>query len=521
MKVFQDRGQTILPRIDFLFLLSRFLILAGTAWIIIYSGLDLSKIISLAIMSVTYLATMALFWWLIKQGTRNLKTAYLSLIIFDLIFCSLLITQSGGFHSNFYLLYYPIIMFSAYLLTFSATLLIVGVVSVTYMYFCVADISFGNSLNMAIRVGLLWFFAFAISFVSEHVRRSEKRLLKLLDTLNQRTAELEKSQAHLEMIYDNSRILGGILDIDGVIEGVMKIIGELLYYPASGILLRGGGDNFVFHGRNIGGRNNFHLKAVENTKSRLIRKVAQQTEPILVIDISDRNDYAPLLKKTRSVILVPMETHGKVAGILLAESPQAGAFTDKDQKILSVVARSAAMALENASLHKRMEELTITDDLTGIYNYRYFARKLKEEQRRAARYDLPLSLIMLDIDHFKRFNDTYGHEIGNLVLKGITSIVNRCIRDVDIFARYGGEEFVVILPQTPQVEVTKIGERIREQVENAVFGGFGGVPELKVTISVGISSFPENGRPHDELLSVVDQALYRAKGSGRNVVCVI
>ncbi len=128
---------------------------------------------------------------------------------------------------------------------------------------------------------------------------------------------------------------------------------------------------------------------------------------------------------------------------------------------------------------------------------------------------------MLDIDHFKKFNDTYGHETGNIVLKGITAVVNKCIRDVDIFARYGGEEFVIILPQTPQIVVTKIGERIREQVEAAVFGGENGLPDLKVTVSVGVSSFPENGRGYDELLSIVDQALYRAKGSGRNKVCVI
>jgi diguanylate cyclase (GGDEF)-like protein len=188
---------------------------------------------------------------------------------------------------------------------------------------------------------------------------------------------------------------------------------------------------------------------------------------------------------------------------------------------MSIVARSAAMALENATLHKKTEELTITDELTGIFNYRYFARKLKEEQRRAARYDLPLSLIMLDIDWFKKFNDTYGHEVGNIVLKGITSVVKKCIRDVDIFARYGGEEFVIILPQTPQIEVSQIGERIRAQIESATFGGGDNMPELKVTVSVGISSYPENGKSEDELLAVVDQALYRAKGSGKNKVCVI
>jgi diguanylate cyclase (GGDEF)-like protein len=220
-------------------------------------------------------------------------------------------------------------------------------------------------------------------------------------------------------------------------------------------------------------------------------------------------------------MLVPLVAHGKATGVLAAESPGVDAFSEKDLKMLSVVARSASVAMDNASLHRKMEELTITDELTGIYNYRYFSMKLKEELRRADRYNLPLSLIMLDIDWFKTFNDTYGHEVGNIVLKGITGVVKECIRDVDIFARYGGEEFVIILPQTPREEVTKIGERIRRQIEKAAFDGSGNIDDLKVTVSVGISSFPENGRPNEELLSLVDQALYRAKGSGKNTVCVI
>ena len=126
------------------------------------------------------------------------------------------------------------------------------------------------------------------------------------------------------------------------------------------------------------------------------------------------------------------------------------------------------MALENAELHKRTEELTIIDELTETFNYRYFVQKLQEEKRRALRYTVPLSLIMVDIDWFKKLNDSYGHEVGNIVLKDISSIIKRCVRDVDLFARYGGEEFAVILPQTGVGEAHRIGERIREQVEKAI-----------------------------------------------------
>jgi diguanylate cyclase (GGDEF)-like protein len=301
----------------------------------------------------------------------------------------------------------------------------------------------------------------------------------------------------------------------------MKITSQILSYPASAMLLIGPGGNFIYRGRNVNGKNNFHLKAIDEGKATLIRRVADQSEPVTVVDISKRHDYPPLHEHAASAVIIPMIAHGRALGVLLAEATKLNGFGERDVRVMSIVARSAAMALENANLHKKTEELTITDELTGIFNYRYFARKLKEEQRRAARYDLPLSLIMLDIDWFKKFNDTYGHEVGNIVLKGITSVVKKCIRDVDIFARYGGEEFIIILPQTPQIEVSQIGERIRAQIENATFGGGDNMPQLKVTVSVGISSYPENGKSEDELLAVVDQALYRAKGSGKNKVCVI
>jgi diguanylate cyclase (GGDEF)-like protein len=163
--------------------------------------------------------------------------------------------------------------------------------------------------------------------------------------------------------------------------------------------------------------------------------------------------------------------------------------------------------------------LSIVDELTDSYNYRYFIQKFQEEKKRAVRYSLPLSIIMIDIDWFKKFNDGYGHEIGNVVLRELAGVIKECIRDVDIFSRYGGEEFVVILPQTPLSEAQVIGERIRSQVEAAVIDTVTR-GTVRITVSIGVSSYPENGRSEEELITVADQALYRAKDSGKNLVCV-
>jgi len=511
----------MLPRVDSILLLSRLMVVFAVGVLLFQNELNLQGTILLSILSGTFLFQLILFWILIKQGKYDLKKAYLVIIIFELIYIPVLIYYTGGIESNFYLFYCLTVIFSAYMLTSRVATFISSFISASYIILVYDDLQVTNIVHVLVRIGLIWFLSLTLSFVFDYIRRSEGRLLKLFDTLNKRTSELERSQAHLELIYENTRVLAGILDVDEVIAEVMRITGKLMNYPASGILLKGPGGNFIYRGRDIDGQPNFHLKAADSESNALILRVAKQTESVTVKDIGERDDYQPQRSNTRSVMIVPMVAHGKTIGILTAESSKTGAFGEKDQNMLTVVARAAGMSLENAMLHHKMEELTITDELTGVYNYRYFAEKLKEEQRRAARYDLPLSLIMLDIDWFKKFNDTYGHEVGNIVLKGITNVVKKCIRDVDILCRYGGEEFVVILPQTPQIEVTPIGERIRQQIYEANFGSGENISQLKVTVSVGISSFPENGKPYDELLSITDNALYRAKGSGKNKVCVI
>jgi diguanylate cyclase (GGDEF)-like protein len=300
----------------------------------------------------------------------------------------------------------------------------------------------------------------------------------------------------------------------------VRIVGELLRYSNFGIIFRDQRQQLVYRARSVDGQVRYQLKAIDAESMSLVQKVCDVGEPIRVKDIRGRHTFQPLSESTRSVMVVPMSAHGAVNGALTVESSFIDAFTEHDLQMLSIVARSGALALENAELHKRTEELTIIDALTETYNYRYFVRKLQEEKRRAARYNLPLSLIMVDIDWFKKLNDTYGHEAGNVVLKALAGVINGCIRDVDIFARYGGEEFAIILPQTPLREAKTIGERIRERVELTVIDT-GSTGKLRITVSVGVSSFPENGRSQEDLVTVTDQALYRAKGEGRNHVCVI
>jgi diguanylate cyclase (GGDEF)-like protein len=176
------------------------------------------------------------------------------------------------------------------------------------------------------------------------------------------------------------------------------------------------------------------------------------------------------------------------------------------------------LAIEYALLYERTRQLAITDRLTGLYNFGYFLDRLKEEKMRAERYHRLLSLIILDIDHFKKYNDTNGHPAGNEVLKKIAEILKIEAREVDIVARYGGEELVIILPETSRKRAAELAERIRETVAATIFGKMESQPLKKVTLSAGVATYPVDASNEDSLIKKADASLYEAKSRGRNQV---
>lgn len=521
MRFLHQDSRTLIPRVESVHLFSRIIFLLGIAAYLVFGPLGKENLYPLLIILGAELALMGGSWIISRYRQGSISHVYFYTIIIDAMLITGITHFTGGAASDFYVFYFLTVSVGAYILSSTATIIFAGLISAMYLIGNLNNFADAGPLVIVLRITLIWFYGLMVNYISEYFRRSETRLLNVFNTLNRRTSELEKIHAQLEMVYENSRILAGILDFDQIVDEILKIGEKVLDYPALGIMLVGPGGNLIYRGRLIGGHRNTRLKAVAHDKMELAYRVGLAGDPVRVVDLSARTDYEPLLKSARSAMLVPMVTHGRTTGLLSAESPRAGAFEDQDEKFLSVLARSAAMALENAILHRKTEELTIIDELTGVKNYRYFVEKIKEEKRRTVRYDQALSLIMIDIDWFKKFNDNYGHEVGNQVLVGLTDVIKLYIRDVDILCRYGGEEFIIILPQTPEREAHRIAERIRMEVEKAEFGGGNGIPALKVTISVGISSYPENRRSEDELINAVDQALYRAKGSGKNTVCTV
>lgn len=169
---------------------------------------------------------------------------------------------------------------------------------------------------------------------------------------------------------------------------------------------------------------------------------------------------------------------------------------------------------------EELRQLAITDGLTGLYNYRYFKEQLLQELKRAQRHSLNISVVMIDIDHFKQYNDKNGHPAGDVVLKDIARLLRDNIRNIDLAARYGGEEFSLILIETDKPSAKIVSEKIRKLVEDYGFAYESSQPDGKLTISTGVAKFPEDGEDFDTLVSKADQRLYRAKEAGRNLIFV-
>lgn len=216
--------------------------------------------------------------------------------------------------------------------------------------------------------------------------------------------------------------------------------------------------------------------------------------------------------------VLPMAVGEEVVGTLVCGVEQRGGLSSDAVRMLGVLAIQAAGSIARGRLFERTERLATTDGLTGLNNHRRFQELFSAGLANASRYGRPLSVLLGDVDHFKSVNDTYGHPIGDKVLRGVADMLAEEAREPDVAARYGGEEFAVILPETDTEGARVIAERIRARIEAHTFQTELG--PLKVTISIGVATFPDHGDEKQVLIDRVDRALYAAKHDGRNRVAV-
>lgn len=330
--------------------------------------------------------------------------------------------------------------------------------------------------------------------------------------------QYEKKIYDLQQLIEISKGLNSTLDYNILIDSILlTCMGQLQLLNAGIFLVKVlGGEKFALH-RNYKGFDLDHsIEYSFPINSPLIKYIENDyrcyTYDEIVSDVIDES--SDVIRFLKPDILVPLMSKGEINGIIiLGDRINDEPFVEYEVEYILNIASLAGIAINNARLY----EMATTDMMTKLKIHHYFQTILVEEINRSVKYDRPLSLIMADIDHFKKFNDTYGHVAGDEVLKNVAAVFKDSIRLIDIGARYGGEEFAVILPKTDINEAIIVAERIRSSIESSNLKFNEEV--LNVTISVGVAQYdPMTDKSKQNLIERADRALYVSKSDGRNRV---
>jgi len=321
--------------------------------------------------------------------------------------------------------------------------------------------------------------------------------------------------------YEVANRVSSALKIEDVLKVVLTATSAIVHYDAAALSLvdeENPEKSLIYDVYNLDqealkgksfGHNEGHVGWVTHLRTYLAHSdVTKAQRPVFSATLR--------IKGAKSMLCLPLINQDRAVGALTFFWKKENTLEEGDRKILEVLAIQASASLENARMYQQMEKMAITDGLTGLHNHRYFKEWLQNEIHRAGRMPINISLILMDIDHFKGVNDTYGHPVGDLVLKKVSAILSDSIRTIDLAVRYGGEEFVLVLLDTNAKGAQKMANRIRKEIQGTKIDFPKG--SLKVTISMGVSTFPENAEHVQPLIDVADKALYFSKENGRNQV---
>jgi diguanylate cyclase (GGDEF)-like protein len=344
-----------------------------------------------------------------------------------------------------------------------------------------------------------------------HSVASELEILRLREQLARRATQ----ERAVRRINENLKNI----DTEDFWTHLVQISAELLRAERSSLLLFDEKtDSFVVKAA-TGSRADIIKRETENVGERIASDVLRENVPFLVADINETAFPSAPIEwnyKTNSFISYPISVGERKIGVLnVADRADGGVYDEDDLELLDSIAPQLGVLIDRVTLkHKagEFEQLSVTDALTGLLNRRYLEERLTEEIKRSNRHGYPMSFMMIDVDYFKAYNDTFGHDEGDKALKLVGHCLKDSLRGADVAARYGGEEFSILLPQTTPDEAKIIGERVRENVESTEF------PNRKVTVSIGIASCSHIICTPQDIIKAADKALYEAKRQGRNNV---
>lgn len=334
--------------------------------------------------------------------------------------------------------------------------------------------------------------------------------------------DAERLLAELHAVREIGTVLTSTLDLPEVLQRIMEQVSRLLNSSRWSMLLTQEDGRLRFE--TVVGKGSEALRGrVIEPGEGLAGWAVQQGAPVRVEDPKADPRWADEFDsdtgmETTAILAVPVAVRDRVLGVIeLVAGPGDPPFDDDSLRILSCIADYAAIAIDNARNYERLQSLTVQDEHTGLFNARYLYRTLEIEIERATRYFHPLSMVFLDLDHFKQVNDQHGHLAGSAVLREVGTILFETCRGPDVPCRYGGDEFVVLLPETGRDGGVNMAQRLRHGIRSHTFLEEMGL-RLRLTASFGVASYPDDASDGKDLIRCADLSMYRAKAAGRDSV---
>jgi diguanylate cyclase (GGDEF)-like protein len=336
--------------------------------------------------------------------------------------------------------------------------------------------------------------------------------------------ELQRTVDELAVLNEIGKALTSSLDIGEVMHVILEKVSALLKPRNWSLLLKDQVTGELYFHAAVGSGSDSLVGLRIKPGEGIAGWVAQHNLPLLVPDVAKDPRFASRFDDasrfhTSSILCVPLTFKGLTLGVIeLVNGEGDGVFSEEDLRILGTVAEFSAIAIENARNFHKVQELTVLDDHTGLFNSRHLKRQLESEVTRATRFGHPVSLIFFDLDHFKQVNDTHGHQAGSRVLHEVGRLLLKTLRSTDVPVRYGGDEFVILMPETSKDQAIAAGRRIGAEIAAMPFLSGQKSGPLHLTASIGVAAFPDDATDPENLVKRADEAMYQVKAKSRGGV---
>jgi diguanylate cyclase (GGDEF)-like protein len=333
-------------------------------------------------------------------------------------------------------------------------------------------------------------------------------------------AERNRDSQELVIFHDVAKALTSSLDLDSILQTIMEKMAEYFRPDTWSLLMVDEERNELYFAIAVGSAaealKNVRLKVGEG----IAGWVAKNGERLIVPDVMTDPRFAKRIDEmtkweTRSIICVPLRSKHRVLGVIQLVNVEMRGFSDQELFFLQSLCDYAAIAIENARAVEKIQELTITDDCTGLYNARHLYKTLETEVYRSSRFGYEFSVLFIDLDHFKQVNDTHGHLIGSKLLTDIGYLIKAQLRLIDYAFRYGGDEFVVLLPQTGKDSAMVVAKRLRDSLRTAIFCKEENL-NLNIRASIGLATYPHDAKSPHDIIRQADEMMYMVKNTTRD-----